>query len=238
MISRGVVWAVSKRADQPAVAQHGDAVGQPKYFLHFVGDGEDGHALLSQPIDHAKQPPGFAFGEGAGRLIHDQNLGFDRKGLGDFHQLLIAHPQFPHQLGRRNGAVQLFKNRRRLPLHRAVVEQSPAARAFPAQKDIRRDREFLNKIEFLMNNAHARGLGIAGALKLRRPPLEQNPPLRSRKHPGENLHERTLPRPILPHHRMEFAGQHIKTHILQSGHAGEPLGDVFDGDEWGNWHKK
>ena len=235
LAGRGLAFV--ERADQPPIPQHGDPLGQPKHLLHFVRDIKDRHALFSQPTDHAKQPLDFAFGEGAGRFIHDEDLRPDRKGLGDFHQLLIAHPQFPHQLRGRDGAFKLLKNRRRLPLHHAVVQEAPAVGAFPAQEDVRRRRQFFNEIEFLMDNAYTRGLGVAGALKLRRLPLEQNPPLRSREHPGENFHQRTFPRPILPHHRMQFAGQNIKTHILQSRHAGEPLGDMLNGDDGGIGHK-
>ena len=35
---------------QPAVAQHGDSIGEVEHFVHLVRDVEDRHAALAQPV--------------------------------------------------------------------------------------------------------------------------------------------------------------------------------------------
>ena len=127
--------------DQPAVAQHGDAVGQAKHLVHLVRDVEDRHAALAQPLDHAKQPGDLGFGERAGRLVHDQDVGFERQGLGDLDQLLIADAQRADRLPRIDRGIPAV---RAAP---AAARPSRARRASPSAVRSSRPRKMLAAAE-------------------------------------------------------------------------------------------
>ena len=44
---------------------------------------------------------------------------------------------------------------------------------------------------------------------------------------GEDLHQCAFARAVLPDNRMEFTGADVEGHIIESGDARKPLGDVF-----------
>ena len=125
-----------ERVDPAAVAQHGDAIGQTEDFVHLVRDVQDRHPLAAQAIDHAKQPLDLGFGQGAGRLVHDQDFRPQRKGFGDFDQLLIADPQAAGRIAGRNAAFQLGQQLAGGVVHRPLIEQAPAVADFAAEKHI------------------------------------------------------------------------------------------------------
>ena len=76
-----------------AVAQHGDAVGEVHHLLDAVGDVDDADALGGELADDAEEALAFGRGEGGGGLVHDEDAGVEREGLGDLDELLLAHAQ-------------------------------------------------------------------------------------------------------------------------------------------------
>jgi hypothetical protein len=63
-----------ERLDPAAVAEDRDAIGQMEHLVHLVRDVEDRDAPFAQPLDHAVQPAHFRLGEGARRLVHDEDV--------------------------------------------------------------------------------------------------------------------------------------------------------------------
>ena len=85
---RVVVFAALALADVAPVAHDHDALGNLQHFVELVGDKEKGNAALLQFVDDGKKRPDLALGEGAGRLIHDDELRVLAQRLGDRDQLL------------------------------------------------------------------------------------------------------------------------------------------------------
>ena len=56
------------RLHKLAIAQHGDAIGQTKHFIHLVRDIQNRDAAFSQLIDDTVQPLHFGFSQRAGRF--------------------------------------------------------------------------------------------------------------------------------------------------------------------------
>ncbi|WP_437949200.1 hypothetical protein WME98_53010 [Sorangium sp. So ce296] len=50
-------------ADVPAVAQHGDAVGEAQHVVHAVGDVEDADPLGAELLDDREELPRLGRGE-------------------------------------------------------------------------------------------------------------------------------------------------------------------------------
>ena len=83
----------SDRPHKLAVAEHGDAIGQAEDFVHLVRNIEDGDALAAEAFDDPKQPGDLGLGQRAGRLVHDEDGGRQREGLGNLDELLVADAQ-------------------------------------------------------------------------------------------------------------------------------------------------
>ena len=97
---------------------------------------KDGDALFAQTIDDTKEAGHLGFGEGAGRLIHDENVGFQRQGFGDLHQLLIADAQLADQLPGMNVAFELHEQVAGRSFHGAVVEQAEGFSFFATEENV------------------------------------------------------------------------------------------------------
>jgi hypothetical protein len=99
--------AALQRLHKLPVAQHGDPVGKAEHFVHLVGDIQDRDAPLPQPVDDPEQPLDLGFRQGAGRLVHDQDVAGQRQRFGDFQKLLVPHPQLSRRLSGADVAFQL-----------------------------------------------------------------------------------------------------------------------------------
>ena len=126
-----------------------------------MGDVEDGHALLLEPIDDPKETFRLGFGQGTRRLVHDQDFCVEREGLGDLDELLIADAQFADKLSRLDLAFELLEEGGRSLLHGAIVEETERGTFLTTQENIRGAGELFDEIELLVNDADARGFGVA-----------------------------------------------------------------------------
>ena len=61
-------------ADELAVAQHGDAVGDLVHLVEEVADEEDGDAAVAQVADDGEELLDLAAVEARGRLVEDEHL--------------------------------------------------------------------------------------------------------------------------------------------------------------------
>src|SRR5262249_45092439 len=109
--------------DPATVAQDGDAIGDLEDLLHAVRDEEDGHALLTQVGDDAKEAVHLVRREGGGRLIHDEDAYVEGDGLGDLDRLLLGEGQTARRLPDVESDVEAAQHLCRLPLHAAAVDE-------------------------------------------------------------------------------------------------------------------
>ena len=81
----GVVvdFCPSQFAGVLAVAQDGDAVGEGGDFAETVRDIDDGDAAAPQVVYDGEERFGLFIGQTGSRLVHDQDAGLSREGLGD-----------------------------------------------------------------------------------------------------------------------------------------------------------
>ena len=137
-----------------AIAKDGDAVSNLFDFPKSMGDVEDGDPLGSQTFDHLEQGICLMLGEAAGRFVHDQDSGIDRKGLGDFHHLLQADGQRADE--NRWFDVESHQSQvlPRVTVNRFEIDQSPFL-WLATKKDIRTHIEIVGQIQFLMDQRDA-----------------------------------------------------------------------------------
>ena len=80
-------------ADQAAVAQYRDPVGDAEDLVHPVADEHHSHALLAQRGDDREELLHFALRQRGRRLVHDQDARLQRERTGDLDQLLLGGPE-------------------------------------------------------------------------------------------------------------------------------------------------
>ena len=81
-------------ADLPAVAQHGQLVGEGGHLAELVGDHQDGEvAGLGHAAQQAEHLVGLARRQHRGRLVEDQEVLVEIELLEDFELLLLAGRQ-------------------------------------------------------------------------------------------------------------------------------------------------
>ncbi len=79
--------------DVSTVPENRYIVGDRENFIHLVGDIDDADAMRLEIRDDGEEVIHFALGKRGRRLIHDQNVGFERHRLGDLDDLPIGNGQ-------------------------------------------------------------------------------------------------------------------------------------------------
>ena len=130
--------------DQPAVAQHDDAVGKLDDLVQPVRDVDDRGAVGAQPPDHREQAARFVVGQRRGRLVEGDQPAAGAHRAHDLDHLPLRRTERRAELPRPH--VALHAERREhlgcLLLERAPVEQDAAQcracrrrRCFPRPSD-------------------------------------------------------------------------------------------------------
>ena len=112
-----------------AVAQHGDAVGDGEDLLELVADEEHGDALVAEPAEQGEQRRGLVLGDRGGRLVEEQDLGFERQRLGDLDDLHLRDRQGAHLGARVDAAVEQVEIAPRLAVDLGVVDRGRSSSA-------------------------------------------------------------------------------------------------------------
>ena len=74
--------------DVPAVAEHGDAIGDAEHLVETVADEQHGDAAPTQLADLVEQPVDLVRRQRRRRFVHDQHSGVEGDRLGDLDGLL------------------------------------------------------------------------------------------------------------------------------------------------------
>ena len=214
-----------------AVAEYGDAIGQAEDLVHLVGDIDDGGALAAEPFDDPKQPGRFGLGQRAGGLVHNEDVGRQRQGLGDFDELLVADAKLADRRAWGHLALELAEQLAGRPLHRPIVEQTEAAQLLASQEDVGGGRQLVDEVEFLVDHADAGPLAVVDAAEADRPAADEHLAFEVGDQARKALHERALAGAVLADDGVQFARDDVKRDVAERHDAGEPLGEAAKGNE-------
>jgi hypothetical protein len=221
--------------NETAIAHHDDFIGVSFNLVEFVRNIDDGHTARFQPGHQPEQRLGLTGRQRRGRLVHDQQPCISGKRLGDFDELLFGDDQLPQ--GRIRVPVQphLRQHPPRLGVHRGIVEQ-PAAFLLVAEKDVLRDGEIFGKVELLVDQDDAVGLGVARVSEMPHfiihPQFAAGELLVSR----ENFHQGGLAGAVLADQAVDAARCQIEADAVQHPHGAELLDDTVKTD--GDTHRR
>ena len=86
--------------DQPAVAQHGDAVGELDDLVQAVRDVDDRYAVAAQPADHGEEAARLVVGQRGGRLVEGDQAAAGPHGAHDLDHLPLRRAEGVAKLAR------------------------------------------------------------------------------------------------------------------------------------------
>ncbi len=213
-------------ADELAVAQHRDAVGDLVDLIEEVADEEDGDAAVAQVADDREQLLDLAAVQARGRLVEDQHLRVEHHGAADGDELLDRdRVAGEHRVGVDREAEARAGG---VAASRCVAFQSmpPPRRRLVAEHDVLADREVRAEVDLLVDGRDARRSGRRRSLlKMRGSPLDRDRPGVDRVDAGEGLDERRLAGAVLAHERVHLARPEGEVDGVEGEDAGEADGD-------------
>ncbi len=207
-----------------AVSENRDAVGNRENLVEPVRDIDDPAFSALQFLDDAKQSPRFFARQRGRRFVHHENPRRGRlvleKGRGDLHQHSVAHRERREPRCRRDVAdPERGKTFARPGVERAPIDKAETAWIGAAEKDVLRDAQRRNDVQFLVDEAQASPVRFSGRAQPDRAPGEPDFPAVGSDRAGEYLDERTLACAILAHQSQRFAGAQFERRILQRDRA-------------------
>ena len=150
-------------ADEPAVAQYGDAIADLVHLVEEVRDEQDRDALVTQLADQCKQRRDFIGVETRGRFVEDQHACVGRDGACDGGELLQRRGQAAGELFDVDVEPESGEQLARAPVRLAPVDAAaaqPGQAWIPAGADVLRDGEIRQQVAFLVHGADAEVLGM------------------------------------------------------------------------------
>ncbi len=85
-----------------AISQHGNIIRNLEDLVHLVSDVNNRDTLRLERANHAEKMSYFAFSNGRGRFIHDDQTGVVRDRFGNFNHLGVGNTQVFHDARRIN----------------------------------------------------------------------------------------------------------------------------------------
>ena len=82
--------------DHPAIAQHGDPIGEGQYLVELVGDEDQAPIVVGHPAQNDEELLDLLRGQDGGRLVKDQETALTVEGLDDLDALTLPHRKLPH----------------------------------------------------------------------------------------------------------------------------------------------
>ena len=214
------------RAHGPALAQHGDGVGDLEHLVELVVDEQDGGAGRLELAHVAEQLVHLLGDQHRGGLVEDEDLRPPVEHLDDLDPLALAHLQGLHQVvGVDVEAVGPAHLVEMVP-GRLEVDPAEGAHRLGPQDDVLQHGELVGQHEVLVDHADAQLYGPGGRAQLHPASSEADGPRVGGLHPVEDLHQGRLARPVLAADGVDLAGGDGEVDAVVGHDPREPLGDA------------
>ena len=208
-------------ADELAVAQDGDTVGQLLDLVHLVGDDDDSLTVIAHVAQHGEELVRLLRSEDGGRLIEDQDIRAAVEHLDYLDRLLLGNGHVVYLLvGVDFEAVSVADL---LYLGGGVLQIELSGQA---EDDVLRGGQHVDKLEVLVDHADAEvesilrgayddGLAVDAYLALVR-----------EVDAGEHVHKRRLAAAVLAEERKYLAPVYIEPDSVICDDGAEGLRDI------------
>lgn len=188
-----------------------------------MGDIDDADAALLQVGDDLEQMVGFLLGQGRGRLVHDQNVGFVGDRLGDLHHLAAGDGQLADTGIGVDADVQAVEQFLRHAPHARVIDQAETAERLAPDPDVFRHRHRRHQVELLVDHGDAVAERLQRRFQRHALAFEMDGSFVRLDHAGEDFHQCRLSGAVLAHQRMNGAAAQFEAHVVERAHGGKDL---------------
>jgi hypothetical protein len=201
--------------DQPAIAQHGHAVGDALQLLEPVRHVDDGHTARLQQIDLLEEVRGFARRQHGGGLVEHQHTRVVLQVARDLHHLLLADAQARHGRGRVDVLhADLGQLARGLRVQVCAVDPAGAV-GQAVEQQVLGHRQRAHQAQLLHHHAHALALGVAARRGLERLAVQLHLAARRRDQAADDLRQGALAGAVFTREREHFAGVQLQRHVVE-----------------------
>ena len=218
-----------------AVPQDRDAVCNSKHLVQAMGDVQNRDPLLLECTDDLEEPVDLCRVQRRRGLVHHDDPEVTRKGLCDLDELSVSHVEVLDALIQSDIESQDSKGPLRTLADRFPVNEPTRMHRLAAEKDVLRNGQLGHEVELLRDRADPGALGVHGVVEVNFSSLEKHAPRRGTDETADDVDERALPRPVLPHQRVHLPGKEVEVDPVEGTHPGELLlylDDLQDGIHW------
>ena len=146
------MWLAEKRLDQAPVPHDADAIANLEHVLKVMCNEEKGRAGVPQSPDQLQQAVPLHRPEHRGRLVKNEQPGFEMDGLGDLDQLLLRRDKRPDRGLEIDRDPKLVDDGLAGLLLRLRAQQVQRATSFGAKADVLANREIRRKGQLLKHH--------------------------------------------------------------------------------------
>ncbi len=214
-----------------AVAEDRHALAERKHLLEPVRDEEHRYAGLVQGSGNLEEAVDLDGGERRRRLVHDDDSGIEREGLGDLNQLLLGNGEPERYPVEVEPDAEPFEDRLGVCMHRLEVDAAPGAQGLAPDEDVLDHREVGEERRLLVNHCDPGVASVGRAAQGDLDTVDEQLPAVGRVHSREDLHERRLARPVLADEGMNLARVEVDRDVVQGADRAESLGRVLERED-------
>ena len=214
-----------------AVAEDRHALAEREDLFEPVRDEEHRDARLVQGSGNLEEAVDLDGGERRGRLVHDDDSGIEREGLGDLDQLLLGDREAERDPVEVEPDAEPLEDRLGLRVHRREVDAAPGAQRLAADEDVLDHREVGEERRLLVDDRDPGVASVGRAAQRDLDTVDEQLPAVGRVHSGEDLHERRLARPVLADEGMSLARVEVDRDVVESADRSESLGRVLERED-------
>ncbi len=219
------------------VADDGEAIRHLIHMPDVVRDEDHAHPGFFGFLRIVEHLPGFAYGQGRGRLVQDQQLLAEvcRASNGDGLALTARHAQ-DFFVGTANLNANLTQGFNRTPVHGFFVEhldQPPTVHRLAPQEEVPRDAHQVDECEVLVDGLDAERPRDFGRGDVDLVSLEINMSGVGRVDAGQHFDQGGFPRAVIPQQADHLSARDGEVHIAQRGDQAKAPGDIFHVDDRG-----
>ena len=211
-----------------SVAQHHRMIGDLQRFFQMMRNVDDGDTARRQVANDLEQDFHFRGAERRSRLIHDENARIDRKGAGDFNDLLLAETKFLDRRQRVDIFFQFLQKRARQAFFLGKINAGGGA-DFAPHEDVVAHVHVGREAQFLMDDRDAEVARFGGRIERHRFAIE-NDRARSRLDDArKHFHQRRFASAVFAEKRRDLTTANLEIHALQGMNATIGFGNVVCG---------
>src|SRR6185437_3109034 len=210
-------------ADQLAVAQYRDAIGNLVDLIEEMRDEDDADAARGERAHGLEQHLDLMPVEARGRLVQDQHARGEIDRAGDRADMLDRDRIAAERRGYVDMKAVTFQQRRRPPLHLAFADDTTPGWLAP-EIEVLRHRQVRQQVHFLIDGRDAGSQRLFCRARRDLAAFEADDARIARQHAGDDLDQGRLARAVLAEQGVDFTRPQREVHAIERTQRRKTLG--------------